>query len=166
MSDSVDDIVARITEERPIVLIDGRSGAGKTQLATAVARRLFAEVVRLDSIYPGWDGLEAASAQVRGIIETGTWQRFNWRTNELAEWHALGTEWPLIIEGSGSLTRANREVATLGIWVELDEPTRRARALERDGETYAPHWDRWAAQEQAFFERERPDLVADVIVAG
>jgi len=122
--------------------------------------------VRLDSIYPGWDGLEAASGRVRGIVETGTWQRWNWKTNEPAEWHALGTEWPLVIEGSGCLTRVNREVATFGIWVELDEPTRKARALARDGETYAAHWDRWAAQEQAFFDRERPDLVADAVVRG
>ncbi len=55
-------------------------------------------------------------------------------------------------------------VATLGVWVELDEPTRKARALARDGAMYEPHWDAWAAQEQEFFHRERPDLLADVVL--
>ena len=54
--------------------------------------------------------------------------------------------------------------ATLGVWVELDEQTRKARALERDGAMYEPNWDEWAAQEQRFFDRERPDLLADLIV--
>ena len=162
----MDALVARISGDRPIVLIDGRSGSGKSELASAVARRLLAEVVRLDALYPGWDGLEAGSAAVREIIESGTWQRWNWRTNEPAERHALGTEWPLVIEGSGCLSRANRDLATFGVWVELDEPTRKERALARDGAMYEPHWDTWAAQEQTFFDRERPDLVADVIVRG
>ena len=165
-TDTVDELIARITGERPIVLIDGRSGSGKSELASLVARRLQGEIVRLDNVYPGWDGLEVGSAAVRDIIRAGLWQRWNWADNVPAERHALGTDWPLVIEGSGALSRANRELATFGVWVELDEPTRKARALERDGDTYAPNWDRWAAQEQAFFDRERPDLIADVVVAG
>jgi hypothetical protein len=48
--------------------------------------------------------------------------------------------------------------------VELDAQTRKARALARDGAMYEPHWDQWAEQEQRFFDRERPDRLADVIV--
>ena len=39
---------------------------------------------------------------------------------------------------------------------------RRARALARDGAVYAPHWDRWAAQEDALLARERTSERADV----
>ncbi|MGL5912480.1 MAG: hypothetical protein ACRCZP_20905, partial [Phycicoccus sp.] len=42
-----------------VVSIDGRSGSGKSSLAAAVASRLRARVVRMDGLYPGWDGLAA-----------------------------------------------------------------------------------------------------------
>jgi predicted kinase len=163
----VEGLLARITGSRPIVLIDGRSGAGKTGLAVAVADGLRAELVRLDDVYPGWDGLEAASASVRAdILLQHRWRRWDWVADAAADWHELDPSRALVVEGSGSLSSANRELATFGVWVELDEPTRRARALARDGGRYEPHWDGWAAQEQAFFDRERPDQVADLVVRG
>jgi hypothetical protein len=48
--------------------------------------------------------------------------------------------------------------------VELDDASRKQRALDRDGEAYAPHWDRWAAQELSFIERENPRALADEIL--
>jgi hypothetical protein len=100
------------------------------------------------------------------VIRNHRWRRWDWVTGRPAEWREFDPEKPLVIEGSGCLGRASRPLATYAVWVELDEPTRKRRALARDGEAYAPHWDRWAAQEQTFFERERPDLLADVILAG
>ena len=41
---------------------------------------------------------------------------------------------------------------------------RRRRALDRDGETYAPHWERWAAQERVTFARERTRARADLVL--
>ncbi|WP_394768632.1 ATP-binding protein [Lacisediminihabitans sp.] len=150
---------------RPVVLIDGGSGSGKTTLATALAPALGAQLVRLDDIYPGWDGLEAASGQVEQVLSAEPrWRRWDWKAQAPAEWHDLDPSLPVVVEGSGSLSRANRALATYGIWVELDEPTRKARALERDGELYAPFWDRWAAQERAFAARERPSERADLVL--
>jgi predicted kinase len=153
------------SDNRPVVLIDGRSGSGKTELATALAPALGAQLVRLDDVYPGWHGLEAASDRVRtDILMSGRWRRWDWSKDEAAEWNSLDPRAPLVVEGSGALSRANRALATLGVWVELDEPTRKARALARDGAAYESHWDAWAAQEQAFFDRERPDALADLVV--
>lgn len=167
MGELVDAINAAVVAgERQVILIDGGSGSGKTELAAVLAPAIGAELVRLDDIYPGWDGLEAASQMVPGIIETNRWRRWDWVAGEPAEWHDLDPHRPLVIEGCGSLSRANRALATFGIWVELDEPTRKARALARDGDAYAPHWDRWAAQERAFFERDRPDRLADTVLEG
>jgi hypothetical protein len=150
------------------VLIDGGSGSGKSTLARAlVSAWPEAQLVRLDDVYPGWGGLEAASSIVRErVLATSvpSWNRWDWAAGEWAEAHELDPRRPLVIEGSGSLSRANRARATYGVWVELDAVTRKRRALARDGEAYAPHWDGWAAQELAFFERERPDLLADLIV--
>jgi hypothetical protein len=163
----IEELWARITGAPPIVLIDGRSGSGKTELATDLAGKLGAQLVRLEDVYPGWGGLESGSARVRTDILLGhRWQRWDWTTDGPAEWHTLDPVHPLVVEGSGALSHANRRLATFGIWVELDEPTRRARALARDGAMYEPHWDAWAAQEQRFFDRERPDLLADLVVDG
>jgi cytidylate kinase len=162
----IDQLIEKIPGDPPIVLIDGRSGSGKTRLATALAGVLGAQLLRLDDVYPGWDALEGASGQVSDILETGRWRRWDWGAGRLAEWNTLDLGRPLIVEGSGALTRASRDRATFGIWVELDASTRKTRALARDGAMYEPHWDAWAAQEQRHFERERPDLLADFVVDG
>lgn len=163
------DVLARIrSSPRPVVLVDGGSGSGKTTLAPSLAQALDAQLVRLDDIYPGWDGLEAATAHVHEFVLSSDprWQRWDWTADAPAEWHLLDANRPLVIEGCGSLSRANRQLATFGIWVELDAESRKVRALERDGEAYAPYWDRWARQEAAFAGREHPQLLADVIVDG
>jgi cytidylate kinase len=158
-------ILKLVSGSRPVILIDGGSGSGKTELAGGVASALDAQLVRLDDIYPGWNGLEIASAAVgTDILLAHRWRRWDWATSAAAEWHELDPARSLVVEGSGSLSGANRGLASLGVWVELDEPTRKARALARDGAMYEPHWDAWAAQELRFFDRERPDLLADIVV--
>lgn len=148
------------------ILIDGRSGSGKTDLAAAmVAAWPEAQLVRLDDLYPGWDGLEAGSRHVAEFVLTDAprWQRWDWAAHRPAEWHRLDPARPIIVEGCGALSRANRAQADWGIWVELDDATRKQRALARDGDAYAPHWERWAGQEQAFIAREHPQQLADEI---
>lgn len=145
-----------------ILLIDGRSGSGKTELARAIGAD---QLVRLDDLYPGWDGLERGSAAIATLLATGRWQRWDWATDSLAEWHEVDLTRPLVIEGCGALSRANRALATHGVWVTLDADTRKARALAREPD-YAPHWDAWAAQEDAFIARDNPAALADELVDG
>lgn len=152
------------------VLIDGRSGSGKTTLAAELATIVVgAQLVRLDDIYAGWDGLEAASEHVFENVLSASgprWQRWDWTTDQPAEWTTLDPQRPIIVEGCGALSRKNAVLADLRVWVELDEPTRKCRALARDGDAYAPHWDRWARQEAAFIARENPRQLADVELVG
>jgi predicted kinase len=163
------DRLARIAgaSARAVVLVDGGSGSGKSTLARSLAERLSAQLVQLDDIYPGWDGLQEASEHVFDEVLSRSvprWRGWDWVTSEPTNWHDLDPALPLVIEGSGALSRRNRTLATLGVWVELDEVTRKKRALARDGETYAPQWDRWAAQEREFAAREHPAETADVLV--
>lgn len=153
---------------RLVVLIDGHSGAGKTTLATELAYALKAQHVGLDAFYPGWGGLEVGSAMVRGVLDPVNpgYKRWDWKRNQQAEFHKLNAKKDIIVEGSGSLSRSNRELATFGLWIRLDQVERKRRAIARDGTTHQAHWDRWAAQEQAFFARERPDILADAIMDG
>lgn len=154
-----------------MVLIDGRSGAGKTSLAkTLVARWPLAgrvQLVALDSIYPGWDGLDAGVAlareqvlapHARGLV--GVWQRWDWEVGAPAEAHAVDPSLPLVVEGSGVLTAETRRLGDVRVWLESPAHSRRDRALARDGESYRPHWDRWARQEVAHVDRDGPARLA------
>ncbi len=54
--------------------------------------------------------------------------------------------------------------ADLAVWVETPDAVRRERALARDGDTYAPHWERWAAQERAVYAADPPAARADLVL--
>jgi uridine kinase len=154
---------------RVVVLIDGRSGAGKTVLAEALALRLGAQLVSLDDVYPGWDGLEAGSDAVHETVlrpRAPGWTRWDWAAARAAEWHPLDPNRALVIEGCGALSRANRALATFGIWIEVDADERRRRSSLRDYGRFDRYWQPWAAQEDAFIARERPQELADVIREG
>lgn len=153
------------------VLIDGRSGSGKSMLADLLHQGWETSVVvRLDDIYPGWDGLALASEHVRTELlqpraagRRGRWRHWDWTKGAPAGWHTVEPDVPLILEGVGTLTAANRALADLGIWVETADADRKRRALGRDGEIYRPHWDRWATQEDDFIERHDSRVVADLV---
>lgn len=154
---------------RPAILIDGPSGAGKSTLA----RRLAAvwpgplQVVSLDDLYPGWDGLAAGSAAVPGLLGPApAYRRWDWARGRPAESVTLDAAAPILVEGCGALTPASRAAASFGIWVDADEAGRRERALVRDGAAYAPHWERWAAQERAHWAAHRPWELADLRIVG
>lgn len=155
------------------VLIDGRSGAGKSTLARAAAAATGAALVRLDDLYPGWDGLAAGAEAVRRDVlvprRTGrpaSWRRWDWAAGRAADRVPVPATGGVICEGSGVLTRASAPLADVTIWVELDDAERRRRALQRDGDLFAPHWDRWAAQEAAAIAVERPRGLAGRTVDG
>lgn len=148
-----------------VIAVDGPSGSGKTLLATRLARLLGdAPVVHLDDLYAGWDGLEAAPPRAAAWVlapladpagHPGL-RRWDWARGGYREWHPLppDPEW-LIFEGVGSGAQATARYATLLVWLEAPEEVRFARAMARDGETFRPHWRRWAEQERVHFARER-----------
>ncbi|WP_199255803.1 nucleoside/nucleotide kinase family protein [Mycolicibacterium mengxianglii] len=169
----VDDIVRGLSETGArTVLIDGRSGSGKSTLAEQIHQAWkCSAVVRLDDIYPGWDGLAWTVEHIRTALleprfagRAGRWRGWDWATGAPADWHTVEPGQRLIVEGVGALTAASRALADLGIWVDASEADRKRRALARDGDTYRPHWDRWAAQEDDFLARYDPRSVADWIV--
>ena len=148
-----------------ILLIDGRSGSGKSELAAAIAAGTTAQLVHLDDLYPGWGGLAAGSDQVPFIITEHRWRRWDWPNSRYEEWHELDPRRDLIVEGCGSLSRTSRSLADFALWVEHPSDDRRRRAIEREP-GFAEHWDAWAAQEHAFLAREHSESLADAVVEG
>jgi hypothetical protein len=175
----VDDLVARALAAPPrcggtrLVCVDGPSGAGKTQLAARLVDALGGPpLLRMDDLYPGWDGLAAGVESLRrDVIEPladgrpARYRRWDWTADAYAEPHDLGTPPVLVIEGVGAgavAPTAGGPAASLLVWLDAAEEIRYRRAMERDGATYAPHWARWAAQERAHFATDRTRERADV----
>jgi uridine kinase len=150
------------------LLIDGRSGSGKTELARAVVDAWpRAQLVRLDDVYPGWDGLDAGSRAVARILTEHRWRAWDWHAGRPGRWHELDASRPVVVEGVGAISRVSAALADLAVWVEFaDDAERKRRALARDGDDYETNWHRWAAQEDAFIARERPRELADLVDDG
>lgn len=145
------------------VLIDGRSGAGKTTLAEQLGACTGFRVVHLDDFYPGWGGLaragEIVSDHVLAERRAGFW-RWDWERDVPGQWVAVDPAEPLIVEGAGSVTRATvaaarRRGLVACVFVHLDAETRRLRALARDPE-FAEFWQMWARQEARHIRDELP----------
>ena len=141
---------ARATRAVPVVTIDGYSGSGKSTLAAALARLVNGwQVLHLDDWYPGWDGLEAGADIARRIAadlragRASSYEAWDWENGTTGATIPVPLA-PTIIEGCGAIEAE----ADLVIWIaDPGEDERRSRALARDGQTYAPHWQRWADQD-------------------
>ena len=152
-----------------VVAVDGRSGAGKTSLATALRDRLQAPVVSLEDLYGGWDGLERGiDLLVSAVLEplaagrAPRVPRYDWIAREWAEPVTIEPAPILIVEGVGAGARRAATFESVLVWLEVAAPVRKKRALDRDGATFAPYWDQWAAQEDAMIARERTPDRADI----
>jgi cytidylate kinase len=157
-----------------VLAIDGRSGAGKSTLAQALALALDAPIVALEDLYGGWDGLASGvslllSEVLRPLADGNEAKvpHYDWLTAAWDEPWLLAPPAQLIVEGAGAGARSVAPYTSVLVWLELPAALRRERArARRYGELYAPHWERWALQEDAFFERERPELRADLILGA
>ncbi|MFC3990839.1 nucleoside/nucleotide kinase family protein [Actinoplanes siamensis] len=152
-----------------MLAVEGRSGSGKTTLARAVAERLDAPLIHMDDLYPGWDGLDQGVHNLREWVleplargRAARWRRWDWAAHGYAEEHPVpDADW-LVVEGVGAGAGVLRPYLSGVVWLQSPAAVRKRRALARDGEAYAPHWRRWAAQEDAFYARG--DVAADLIV--
>ncbi|NLA65764.1 MAG: AAA family ATPase [Leucobacter sp.] len=175
-----------------VLLLDGRSGVGKTSLAQRIAAEYDAQILSLDDLYPGWSGLAAGSLAAADALSAGHYRAYDWHQQEYASFSIkLDQSRALIIEGCGALTQTNLDAAnewavthaqqtnqpderrqrtkTLShvrsVWLDADPNERRRRALQRDGAVFAPHWETWAAQEHTFFAQHRPWQLASIVLS-
>jgi len=166
-----------------VVLIDGPSGAGKSTLAGVLqaqwpgtGRESAARgptLVRLDDIYPGWEGLDAAidhlTSQVllpRRAGRPAAWRRYDWARDEPAEWHTIDPGYPLIVEGCGALAAANAGLSDVRVWLTADDDVRKRRALDRDGAAFESHWEQWQNDWAAYCDRESPQRWATITLTA
>lgn len=155
-----------------IIGVDGRSGSGKSTLTAKLVRGAQAhgyriEAVRLDGFYPGWDGLAEGAKTWRtlsGLLSKGkpaAYTEWDWHRNALGVMRTVTPPsrnsaadtapyaLPSVIVGEG--VGAATGVCDLRILTVASDALRYERAIMRDGDTYRPHWSRWARQEEALF---------------
>jgi len=175
--DQLTELVLASSSNTPMVLVDGRAGAGKSTFAKELQNKLFSQgdslprIIHLDDLYPGWDGLVAGVEYLNRMIltplgKTGTasWQEFDWELDKRNTWREFSGGTPLIIEGCGAINSFTKQFALTSIYLEADEVTRKSRWFERDGERFMAYWEIWSAQELDFYAREKSKELADYLL--
>ena len=158
-----------------VVAIDGPSGSGKTTLAIGVRDRLgevdTVELVHMDHLYPGWDGLAAGPGlladRVLGPLSRGeraTYPVWSWVRDEWDGTRSVDPARFLVVEGCGSSVGPAASYASVRVFVDADCDVRMRRGLARDGDVYRPNWQRWADQETTLFSRDGTKARADLVI--
>ena len=148
-----------------IIAIDGRSGAGKTTLAVELAARLRmhhkVSLFHLEDIYPGWNGLAAGIERYVTTVlaplrhgDAAEWVSWDWEKHYDGRSHVTLPAEIVIVEGVGAAASAARPMLDAVVWVDAPDDDRRHRAMARDGSSYEPFWDSWAAQEDEWLETD------------
>lgn len=173
------ELAAAITAAPPrlgstrLVCLEGRAGSGKTTLAESIASGYAGSVaiVHLDDLYEGWSGLPTVGARIRDELlpplaagRPARIRRWDWAADRLGSTLAVPVTEALILEGVGSYARSFDEYVSLLIWLDAPDDVRRKRALDRDGDVFAPYWDQWAAAEVAVHARERTRERVDIVL--
>ncbi|SDL14949.1 para-aminobenzoate synthetase [Arthrobacter sp. ov407] len=158
-----------------IIAIDGRSGSGKTTLAIELAARLRehhkVSLFHLEDIYPGWNGLAAGIERYVTTVlsplrrgENAEWVSWDWERHYDGDARTTRPAEIVLVEGVGAAAAAAFPLLDAVIWADSSDADRRARALARDGGTYEPFWDQWAAQEAEWLAADDVPARADVHV--
>lgn len=146
-----------------LIAVDGRSGAGKTTLAARIsdyaeAKGLRTATLHVDEVCPGWEGLPQVPDRLADLVVhvanggRATYPTWDWFRDRPGESGQVAEVDVLILEGVAAADPRWSMHTSASVWVDGSATQRKRRALARDGETFAPHWDRWAKAEDAYFE--------------
>lgn len=172
-------------DEALLVGIDGRGGSGKSTLARSLGRFIEgAVVIEFDDFYrPSKDRLAPGDPDIGGNFEwrrlrdqvliplkqnqEARHQRYDWKTDAMAEWHTLPPSSVVIIEGNYSTRSELRDLYDFRIWVEAPHEMRLARGVERGGEDTRERWlNEWMPEEERYLAAEQPRRFADLVIDG
>jgi uridine kinase len=122
-----------------VIAIDGPGGAGKSTLAAKVAKALEARVICTDDFASWEEPLEWWPRLIEQVLDPlarnqpGRYQRSDWDTRELAEWHDVPVAQFLVLEGVSASRAAFAPYLAFRIWMSKPRQERLRRGLERDG---------------------------------
>lgn len=172
----IDALVPRITRlpgPTRLVAVDGPGGSGKTTFADRLSSAAGgAPIVRTDDFASAdnpvdwWPRLldQVITPLARG--EQSCYQRYDWSTKMLAEWHRVEPAPIVILDGVTAGRAEWAEHLSFVIWIETPRDVRLRRAVARDGPDALDDWDLWMAEEDAHYQRDPTRERADLIVDG
>jgi hypothetical protein len=168
------ELAALLPSGRALVVVDGRSGGGKT----TVADRLGHPVVHTDDV--AWQHHPTDWADILLDHVVAPWRRGEPVSYRPPAWDRLdrpgAIEVPvcdvLVVEGVGAARAAVAAQADLVVWVQSDRDVARRRGIARDveygrtPEEAVEFWEGWMRSEEPFLAAEQPWTRAHLVVNG
>jgi uridine kinase len=156
-----------------LVAVDGPGGSGKSTFAARLAVAAGgAPIVHTDDFASADDPIDWWPRLLDQVIAPLTagrpavYQRYDWTSESLAEWHTLAPAPVIIVEGVSAARREWSRHLSYVIWIETPRNLRLQRAAERDGEDALDDWEQWMAAEDDHYRRDPTRERADAIVDG
>ena len=123
---------------KPLILIDGKGGCGKTSVAVKLADVLNANIVSTDDVCWCADPIHWDDEMLSRIIQPWingvnvAYTPSGWVKENREGFIEVDSSRPLIIEGSGACRKTLRNIATFSIWVDTEPDVSRSRVIQRD----------------------------------
>jgi uridine kinase len=170
-----------------LVALDGRSGAGKTTLARAIAISLGAAIVESDDFFAGgtesewaartpaerasacidWRRLRTEALEPLRAGRSARWQPFDFVAGTRAAAKSVEcTAAPVILlDGAYSARPELADLIGVSVLLELPGAIRRGRLLDREGAAFMARWHAtWDAAEDYYFTHIRPPQTFDIVI--
>jgi uridine kinase len=179
--------IAALPRRRATLLIgiDAPGGAGKSTFSRSLRRVLpTATLVAMDDFFlPSYARLPAAPSEkpIGGDFEwqrvqrqvlaplaceqPAAYQRYDWDTDRLAEWHNIAPGGLVVVEGCYALHQALASYYDFTIWLECPRAIRVARGIARGGERVREIWEHdWMVAEDRYVVAQHPRDRATLVV--
>jgi len=166
---------------KPLVLIDGKGGSGKTSFAVKLAAALNANIISTDDVAWWADPIHWDGEMLSGIIqpwlngESVAYTPSGWIKKNRVGFIEVDSSKPLIVEGSGACRETLRKTANFSVWIETDPNISRERIIQRDLangenggtlESVTEFTDHWDSIVDPFLAEEQAWEYVNVIVSG
>ncbi len=172
----LDELVASIMARRGplrLVAVDGPGGAGKSTYARELSEAAGgAPVIHTDDFAAADNPIDWWPRLLEQVIEplaqgdAAHYQRYDWQSETLAEWHTIEPAPIVIIEGVSAGRSEWAAHLSYLIWIETPREEHLRRGVERDGIAALDDWESWMAREDAHYERDPTSERADVVIDG
>ncbi len=172
----LDELVAVILAEPGplrLVAVDGPGGAGKSTFARELSEAAGgAPVVHTDDFAAADNPIDWWPRLLEQVIEplargdAAHYQRYDWPSETLAEWHTIEPAPIVIIEGVSAGRSEWAAHLSFLIWIETPPEERLRRGVNRDGIAALNDWEAYQASEDAHYERDPTRERADVVIDG
>jgi uridine kinase len=181
-----EEVAASVARRAPvngirIVGVDGRSGAGKSFLASQLSILMAAPIIEIDDFvswdcFSGWwprfddQVISPLLAGQDATFQARDWT--DWYGSTLGGWKTQPWSPTVIFEGVTCTRRETIGRIVYAIWVEAPAEMRLARGIARDTNFPGKEdlWKQWMREEDEFFAadetRERADFIVDTSAFG